>query len=217
MFFMLKTKRLKLVVQVVLLLILCILIQDTARSEPIAELSIETQIEQAALQRVGKTLFYDGSYQKLSYPMGDVDDQRGVCTDVVIRSLRKLGVDLQKLVHQDMTRNFKAYPNKWGLTRPDKNIDHRRVPNLRKYFERQGFSLAISDNPDDYNSGDIVSWRLSNNAPHIGIVISTKSIDGKRPLIVHNVGWGTRVDDFLFAYKITGHYRFKPEQTHLSK
>ena len=196
-------------------LFICIYINVVA--EPPEELSTKTKIEQAALQRVGKTVIYDGSYQKIKYPMGDVSDVRGVCTDVVIRSLRKLGVDLQELVHQDMTRNFKFYPKKGNLSRPDSNIDHRRVPNLRRYFERQGLSLTVSDNPDDYKHGDIVSWRLTNNAPHIGIVTSHKSIDGKRPLIVHNVGWGTAVDDFLFAYKITGHYRFIPEPARLVK
>ena len=210
MFLTAKAKTLRIIFQLILLIILvfCIYINVVADTE----LTTASRIEQAALERVGKTIIYDGTYQKIKYPMGDVADERGVCTDVVIRSFRKVGVDLQKLIHLDMSSNFKAYPDRWGLRTPDSNIDHRRVPNIRRYFERHELSLAVSDNPDDYKAGDIVSWRLLNNAPHIGIVISHKSVDGKRPLIVHNVGWGTKVDDYLFANKITGHYRFITDQ-----
>jgi len=174
-------------------------------------------LEKAALQRIGKTLFYDGSYQKMSYPMGDVEDERGVCTDVIIRSYRKLGIDLQELVHQDMKSDFSMYPNHWDLSKPDPNIDHRRVPNLRRFFERKAESFTVSSNPENYQVGDIVSWVLPNNLPHIGIVVSHKSVDGERPLIVHNIGGGTALDDFLFVFEITGHYRYLPEASILSE
>jgi len=180
-------------------------------AEETAHSLTQSKLEAAALERVGQTMIYDGSYQKLKYPMGDVENNRGVCTDVVIRSFRKLGIDLQQLVHEDMQQNFSSYPNNWGLDKPDKNIDHRRVPNLRRFFERHAKSFEITNDPKDYKVGDIVSWKLLNNAPHIGMVISHYSYDGKRPLIVHNIGAGTVVEDVLFDYEITGHYQYLPE------
>lgn len=140
--------------------------------------------------------------------------ETGVCTDVVIRAYRALGFDLQRLVHEDMRRDFARYPKLWGLSRPDRNIDHRRVPNLQVFFTRHGKSLGASENPADYRPGDIVTWDLTyprRPLPHIGIVTGKMSQDGKRPLIVHNIGAGVRVEDILLEYKITGHYRYAPE------
>ena len=159
------------------------------------------QIVQSARNQIGKTLHYDPAYTKLTYPMGDVPISKGVCTDVIIRALRDQNIDLQALVHQDMSQNFSVYPKRWGLTQPDTNIDHRRVPNLMTYFTRQGW--AVQDT--NYQAGDIVTWELKGNRPHIGIVSDRKI--GDRPLIIHNIGSGTRENDFLYRYTITGHFR----------
>ncbi len=160
-----------------------------------------------ARAQIGVTVSYDPEYRKLDYPNGDVPQETGVCTDVVIRAFRKMGFDLQKLVHEDMAANFKKYPAQWGLKKPDKNIDHRRVPNLQTYFKRQGWDLPITDKASDYLPGDIVTWFLSGNSvPHIGIVSDKSSLLGT-PLIIHNIGGGTQEHDCLFRYKITGHYR----------
>lgn len=152
---------------------------------------------------------YDPSYFSIPYPNGDIPKGKGVCTDVVIRAVRKMGIDLQKEVHEDMKRNFHLYPKNWGLKRTDKNIDHRRVPNLMTYFERQNMAKKITQNSEDYLPGDIICWMLDGGLTHIGIVINQKSNDGKRPLIVHNIGAGQRIEDCLFSYKIIGHYRFR--------
>ncbi|WP_202987898.1 DUF1287 domain-containing protein [Vibrio sp. S9_S30] len=167
---------------------------------------------EAAMERTEHFVMYDGSYVSIPYPNGDVAANKGVCTDVIIRSYRTLGVDLQKQVHEDMKVHFDEYPSKriWGLSRPDKNIDHRRVPNLQVFFKRHGKSLTVSTDGDNYLPGDMVTWMLPGNLPHIGIVVEQKSDDGKRPLIVHNIGWGPKMDDMLFDYKITGHYRYFP-------
>jgi uncharacterized protein len=162
----------------------------------------------AAIERTTHHVTYDGRYQSISYPNGDVPDNIGVCTDVVIRSYRKLGIDFQKDIHEDMKPNFSKYPDTWGLTRPDKNIDHRRVPNLQTLFKRKGMVLGVSTDPSDYVPGDLVTWMLPGNLPHIGIIIDKKSSDNKRPLIVHNVGRGPKIEDALFDYPITGHYRY---------
>lgn len=162
----------------------------------------------AAIERTKHIVRYDGSYRKISYPNGDVPNNVGVCTDLVIRAYRKLGVDLQKDIHEDMKENFDKYPRLWGLSKPDPNIDHRRVPNLQTLFERKGILLPVSKNPNDYAAGDIVSWMLPGNLPHIGIVIDTRSGDGSMPLIVHNIGSGPVIEDILFDYQITGHYRY---------
>ncbi len=165
---------------------------------------------ESARAQVGVTLIYDGSYQSLSYPGGDIPRLRGVCTDVVIRAMRDAhGLDLQALVNRDMKANFSAYPKIWGLPRTDSNIDHRRVPNLQTYFKRRGASVPVSDTADNYLPGDLVTWMLPGNLPHIGIVTAQMNGDATRPLIVHNIGWGTRVNDILFKYDITGHYRPK--------
>ena len=163
---------------------------------------------QAAKERTNHIVRYDGSYRKISYPNGDVPDNVGVCTDVVIRSYRKLGIDLQKDIHADMKENFNKYPKLWGLSKPDTNIDHRRVPNLRTLFKRKGILLPMTKDPNDYVAGDMVTWMLPGNLPHIGIVIGSSSGDGNKPLIVHNIGSGPVVEDILFDYQITGHYRY---------
>jgi len=162
----------------------------------------------AAKQRTEHQINYDGSYRKIAYPNGDVPDHIGVCTDVIIRAYRKLGIDLQKDVHEDMKTHFKEYPQIWGLRGPDKNIDHRRVPNLQTFFKSHGVELPVGNDPNVYQAGDLVTWMLPNNLPHIGIVIDQKSLDGKRPMIVHNIGAGPVVEDMLFDYKITGRYRY---------
>ena len=164
----------------------------------------------AARERTTRNVTYNGAYVRLAYPGGDVAYDQGVCTDVIIRSYRGAhSFDLQKAVHEDMKANFSAYPKIWGLTRTDKNIDHRRVPNLEKFFTRSGAALAITQNPEDYKPGDIVSWRLGGNLPHIGIVSDKKTASGT-PLIIHNIGAGTVEDDILFNFKINGHFRFTP-------
>ncbi len=162
----------------------------------------------AAEERTRHQVVYDGSYQSLDYPGGDVADNRGVCTDVIIRSYRAVGIDLQKVVHEDMVADFCAYPDLWNLSRPDANIDHRRVPNLQRFFERRGSQLPITAAPGDFLPGDLVTWMLPGNLPHIGIVGHKKSRDGRRRLVIHNVGRGPQQEDFLFEYPITGHYRF---------
>jgi uncharacterized protein len=162
----------------------------------------------AAIELTKDRVGYDATYYRIPYPNGDVPKDRGVCTDVVIRAYRKLGIDLQQLVHEDMKSNFALYPKNWGLKKTDTNIDHRRVPNLMKYFSRNGTTLSISNKADDYKPGDIVTWDLGGNVPHIGIVINQKSSDNKTPLIVHNIGAGQEISDCLFRYTITGHYRY---------
>ncbi|WP_353572103.1 DUF1287 domain-containing protein [Candidatus Albibeggiatoa sp. nov. BB20] len=167
------------------------------------------QLLQGAEAQIGKTLSYDPNYRKLDYPGGDVPLETGVCTDVVIRAFRAVDLDLQVLVHKDMRKAFSKYPNHWGLKTTDHNIDHRRVYNLQTFFKRQGAALPISQNPNDYLPGDLVTWMVSpENLPHIGIVAWQKTRDSKRWLIIHNIGRGAQKGDILFKYKITGHYRY---------
>ncbi|MFI1770933.1 DUF1287 domain-containing protein [Thalassobellus citreus] len=165
-------------------------------------------LSDAALELTKQKVTYDPSYFSIEYPNGDVPSNKGVCTDVVIRAYRKLGVDLQKEVHEDMKAHFNLYPKIWGLKTTDKNIDHRRVPNLMTYFKRQGAEKLISKNPNDYKPGDVVCWNLGGAITHIGIVVNKKSNEGKRYLIVHNIGSGQVLEDCLFSFKIIGHYRF---------
>ena len=166
-------------------------------------------IATAARAQIGKTLSYDPSYRALDYPKGDVPMQTGVCADVVVRALRQsLGLDLQKLVHDDMKRNFSEYPKNWGLKAPDKNIDHRRVPNLLTYFKRSGWDLPISKVPHDYRPGDLVTCIVPPSLPHI-MVVSDHTRAPSQPLVIHNIGAGTQEEDRLFAFKITGHYRIR--------
>jgi len=166
------------------------------------------QMLDGAISQAGVTTSYDPSYVKLDYPNGDVPEVTGVCSDVVVRAFRKAGIDLQKEVHEDMKTAFSEYPKKWGLAEPDSNIDHRRVLNLMTYFKRQGKSLPISYSSGDYEPGDIVSWQLGLGIDHIGIVTNMLSESEDRYLIVHNIGAGTRVEDVLLDWTITGHYRF---------
>ena len=165
-------------------------------------------LSESAISLTKQKVTYDPKYYTINYPDGDVPSDRGVCTDVVIRAYRKLGLDLQKEVHEDMKSNFSVYPKNWGLKTTDKNIDHRRVPNLMKFFERQNATLSITDKPGDYRPGDVVCWNLGGAITHIGIVVDKKSNDGKRNLIVHNIGGGQVLADCLFEYKIIGHYRY---------
>ena len=165
----------------------------------------------AARQQIGTTTIYDPAYVGLKYPMGDVPRERGVCTDVVIRAYRDaFAIDLQKLVHDDMAASFARYPKIWGLKRPDRNIDHRRVPNLEVYLARRAAGLPVSASPADYQPGDLVTQRLPGNLPHIAIVSDEVGASGQ-PLVIHNIGAGARLEDTLFAFTINGHYRFAPE------
>lgn len=173
------------------------------------EKSFEQKLSDAALSLTADQVVYDPAYFRISYPGGDVPKGRGVCTDVVIRAYRKLGIDLQKEVHEDMAKNFSKYPKIWGLKKTDTNIDHRRVPNLQTFFKRFGTSYVVTDNAAHYKTGDLVTWMINGKLPHIGIVTHKKSADGKRNLIVHNVGSGQVLEDCLFAYPITGHYCYK--------
>lgn len=165
-------------------------------------------VVEAARAQIGVTTIYDGTYRTLAYPGGDLPMERGVCTDVVIRAFRAAGVDLQRLVHEDMVRDFSAYPNLWGLTEPDPSIDHRRVPNLAVFFQRRGASLPVTDEPGDYLPADVVIWRLPSGLLHIGLVSSARAPGTKRTLAIHNIGRGTQEEDVLFAYEVTGHYRY---------
>jgi uncharacterized protein len=164
----------------------------------------------AAIERTHHAGRYDPSYVRIPYPGGDVPENTGVCTDEIIRAYRTLGVDLQKQVHEDMVENFTAYPHnwKWLSARPDSNIDHRRVPNLMVFFRRKGQSLPVSQRIDDYSPGDLVTWDLGGNVPHIGIVVDRKNSQTGRYMIVHNIGGGPQMEDVLFNWKITGHYRY---------
>ncbi|SEB49476.1 hypothetical protein SAMN04489761_1035 [Tenacibaculum sp. MAR_2009_124] len=168
----------------------------------------EVTLSDAAISITKDEVTYDPSYFSITYPNGDIPLNKGVCTDVVIRSFRKLGIDLQKLVHEEMKHNFHLYPNIWGLKRTDTNIDHRRVPNLMIFFKRKGLVKKITKNSSDYKPGDIVCWNLYGGVTHIGIVINKKSKDKERYLIVHNIGSGQVIADCLFDYKIIGHYRY---------
>jgi uncharacterized protein len=169
------------------------------------------QLIAAALTQVGITTIYDPTFVKLAYPGGDLPRERGVCTDVIVRAYRDaFGIDLQQLVHVDMLASFKSYPHEWGLRAPVASIDHRRVLNLKVFFKRKGRELAPSRSAVDYAPGDLVTQELPGGLPHIVIVSDAWSQDGARPLVIHNIGQGTKVEDTLFDYRITGHYRFGP-------
>jgi uncharacterized protein YijF (DUF1287 family) len=174
-----------------------------ANSSPNLKLVIDGAVDQ-----VGKTTSYDASYQKIEYPNGDVPIETGVCSDVIVRAFRKGGIDLQKDVHEDMKDNFSSYPTRWGLKGTDANIDHRRVPNLQTYFTRRGKSLATTGGSENFLPGDIVTWDLGGGVDHVGVVVNVWYKPEQRYLIVHNIGVGTRMEDVLFAWKITGHYRY---------
>lgn len=176
------------------------LIPNSLFADPVAE---------AASEQVGITLIYDPRYAALDFPGGDIPRLRGVCTDVVIRAMRDaLQIDLQQVVNTDMKANFSAYPTIWGLSTTDRNIDHRRVPNLEVLFARAGAEAPITDDPADYQAGDIVTFRLNGSGvPHIGIISDEKDSSSGRPLVTHNIGWGTKTEDMLFDHRITGHFR----------
>ena len=175
----------------------------------IGQNSFYENLSDSTLELTKQKVIYDPSYFSIEYPNGDVPSDRGVCTDVVIRAYRKVGIDLQKEVHEDMKQNFEKYPNNWGLTRPDKNIDHRRVPNLMTFFTRKGEVKPITNKPLSYLPSDIVCWNLGGGITHIGIVVDKKSADGERNLIVHNIGGGQVLADCLFDFRIIGHYRYE--------
>lgn len=162
-------------------------------------------LARAASRQVGVTMLYDPSYVRLAYPNGDVPVERGVCADVVVRAFRSLGVDLQVEVHQDMKKAFSTYPRNWGLRSPDRNIDHRRVPNLMKYFDRKGKSLSLEG---VYEPGDVVAWRLPQGLYHIGMMAEDRVPGTDRFYVIHNIGAGTRKEDILQAFTIIGHYRW---------
>ena len=166
------------------------------------------KINAGAIEQTTQTTSYDPSYVKLDYPNGDVAPNTGVCADVVVRAFRKAGIDLQKELHEDMKRNFAKYPQKWGARGPDTSIDHRRAPNLMTWFDRQGKAQPVTKDAKDYLPGDVVSWQLDNGLPHIGMVSKIKVEGSDRYAIVHNIGLGARIEDVLFAWKITGHYRY---------
>jgi uncharacterized protein YijF (DUF1287 family) len=173
-----------------------------------AQEAFQLKLAQEARKLTNDQVTYDPQYFKIAYPNGDVPADKGVCTDVIIRAYRKMGIDLQQLVHEDMKAHFGLYPRNWGLKSTDKNIDHRRVPNLMVFFERKGQKLSISSKAEDYKPGDIVCWNLGGGITHIGIVSNQLSEDKKRYKIIHNVGAGQVLEDFIFNYKIIGHYRF---------
>ncbi len=175
------------------------------------QVSYSERLSHAALELTKQLVDYDPGYFTIAYPNGDVPIDKGVCTDVIIRAYRKLGVDLQKEVHEDMKANFGRYPKNWGLSKPDRNIDHRRVPNLMVFFTRHGTVKSITNNTDDYLPGDIICWNLGGAVTHIGLVVNRKSADGKRHLIVHNIGGGQVLADCLFEYKIIGHYQYQKQ------
>ncbi len=189
---------------VLLPLLLAFLAPGRLGAEPVS--GVVARILEGAERQVGVTVLYDGSYRRLAYPGGDVPLERGVCTDVVVRAYRNAGIDLQVLVHEDLRRAFAAYPRSWGMRGPDRNIDHRRVPNLATFFARHGAALPVTREAADYRPGDVVTWRLASGLPHVGIV--SARVAGGRPLVIHNVGAGTVFEDFLFANPVTGHYRY---------
>jgi uncharacterized protein YijF (DUF1287 family) len=184
-----------------------------AQSNPSSEVrrrEFTQRLVASAIARTHHVVRYDPAYVRIPYPGGDVPADTGVCTDEIIRSYRSVGVDLQKEVHEDMAQNFDLYPRRWRwlTSRPDSNIDHRRVPNLMVFFARKGESLALSARGEDYAPGDIVTWDLGGGVPHVGLVVDRKSSQSGRYMIVHNIGQGPRMEDVLLNWKITGHYRY---------
>ncbi len=181
-----------------------------AQADPVrTETAFIQRLIEAAVAQTTQRVVYDGSYHRIPYPGGDVPSHIGVCTDLVIRAYRAVQIDLQQHVHEDMQRAFGKYPKAWGLRRPDSNIDHRRVPNLQTFFRRRGAALPVSGDAGDYQPGDLVTWMLPGNLPHIGIVTDKKGPGGERPLIAHNIGNGPELEDMLFSFPITGHYRYR--------
>ncbi len=174
----------------------------------VCQSDFKDQLAAAAVTLTDEQVVYDPAYFSIPYPMGDVPEGKGVCTDVVIRAYRKMDIDLQRLVHEDMKSNFSMYPKNWGLKRTDSNIDHRRVPNLQVFFKRKGKEKSISKQAADYLPGDIVAWNLGGGTTHIGVVSDKKVPNSNRYYIVHNIGNGQELSDCLFSYKIIGHYSY---------
>ena len=191
----------------VLTVILATTVLAQPQRPPTADASLLDTLVSAAIEQTRHQVTYDGSYRVIPYPNGDVPANIGVCTDVIIRAYRTVGIDLQRLVHEDMRSAFSSYPPLWGMKRPDRNIDHRRVPNLQTFFKRQGAALSPTRNAADYRAGELVTWMLPGNLPHIGIVSSTRAPSG-RPMLVHNIGRGPQLEDMLFDYTVTGRYRY---------
>jgi uncharacterized protein YijF (DUF1287 family) len=185
-------------------------VASSRTTAPVSREAFTRQLVAAAIERTHHSVRYVPAYVRIPYPGGDVPADTGVCTDEIIRSYRAVGVDLQKEVHEDMQQNFAAYPTqrRWLLARPDSNIDHRRVPNLMVFFQRKGESLPITGRAEDYAPGDLVTWDLGGNVPHIGIVVDQRSRGSGRYTIVHNIGEGPKMEDVLFHWKISGHYRY---------
>jgi len=183
---------------------------QTSRVGPSNQQAFLEKLSAAAIERTHHAVRYDPQYVRIPYPGGDVPAGTGVCSDEVIRAYRALGIDLQKEVHEDMVANFSAYPNqrRWLLAHPDSNIDHRRVPNLMVFFSRKGSSLPTTTRAEDYQPGELVTWDLGGGVPHIGIVVDRKSAASGRYMVVHNIGAGPKMEDVLFSWKITGHYRY---------
>ena len=181
--------------------------QEIQQSEVKSTSEQNLAIVEAARKQIGVTTRYVPDYVSLKYPGGDVPKETGVCTDVVIRALRETGFDLQKLVHEDMKANFSKYPKIWGLKRTDRSIDHRRVPNLKTYFKRQGKSLAVTEAKEDYLAGDLVTCTVAGKLPHIMVVSDKKNAEGV-PMVIHNIGSGAKEESRLFDFPLTGHYRF---------
>ena len=202
-------RRSALLVLASLLLVLPVSAQNQAAA-PKTRQEFLDQLVSAAIERTHHSVRYDPAYVRIPYPNGDVPAGTGVCTDEIIRVYRAVGVDLQREVHEDMLRNFSAYPNqrRWMLAHTDTNIDHRRVPNLMTFFARKGEVLRVTAQGVDYSPGDLVTWDLGGNVPHIGIVVDRKSPQSGRYLVVHNIGRGPQMEDVLFSWKITGHYRY---------
>jgi uncharacterized protein len=200
-------------VSIAFLVVLLIALPALAQQPPAVSAAHQQFLQKlvaAAIERTHLAVRYDSSYVRIPYPNGDVPAETGVCTDEIIRAYRAVGVDLQKEVHEDMLQNFSAYPNqrRWLLAHTDTNIDHRRVPNLMTFFARRGESLPISTRSEDYSAGDLVTWDLGGNVPHIGIVVNRKAAQTGRNLVVHNIGRGPQMEGVLFNWKITGHYRY---------
>jgi len=195
-------------IAILLVVVACLCPSSEAQSTDRS--SFFLRLVDAAIERTSHRVTYDGGYRRIPYPGGDLPDDVGVCTDLIVRSYRAVGLDLQRRVHEDMAGDFGAYPDTWGLSGPDPSIDHRRVPNLQTFFRRQGAGLPVTDEPGDYRPGDLVTWMLPGNLPHIGLVTDRLAPDGRRPLIVHNIGNGPEIEDVLFRFPVTGHYRYEP-------
>jgi uncharacterized protein YijF (DUF1287 family) len=188
--------------------VLSLCLMSAALGQATPRLLFLQRLSSAAIERSHHNLRYDPAYVRISYPGGDVPADTGVCTDEVIRAYRALDIDLQKEVHQDMAVNFSAYTGSWFRKTPDPNIDHRRVPNLRVFFSRKGDVLPVTGRAEDYAPGDLVTWGLGHGLTHIGIVVDRKDLFGRRYMIMHNIGAGPKIEDVLFDWKITGHYRY---------